>query len=333
MTGDHSSRLSSLRGCCHKETKIRIGMKRSGFADLPLHGGRVPPWLAERMEKLNSDCRKRHRALRGWRVSLPAEGSGSRRSAALWAWTGILREYHFRHGRAETRVESARAELGVSLRRARQTIRGLPTTSRLADERGLDGDALVVYSRLTAKSTTTPSATDSRSTCIHFRGRQGDWAVVQQGMNGQSGLARRYHWHSATVRTFGPPSRIPESRRRDRAISSTWSIAGAAGPGGSARHARERPRRNLSTVKIESCRASRRARGNVDLKRLGAVLATAYERTERLRGLLLVETSARGLSDSGVIAEVVHGAPSRFQIRRVSLLRWAGRTVTRSQFR
>ncbi len=29
-------------------------MKRSGFADLPLHGGRVPPWLAERMEKLGT---------------------------------------------------------------------------------------------------------------------------------------------------------------------------------------------------------------------------------------------------------------------------------------
>src|ERR1700691_5515386 len=29
-------------------------MKRSGFADLPLHGGRVPPWLAERMTKLGT---------------------------------------------------------------------------------------------------------------------------------------------------------------------------------------------------------------------------------------------------------------------------------------
>jgi hypothetical protein len=29
-------------------------MKRSGLADLPLHGGRVPPWLAERMEKLGT---------------------------------------------------------------------------------------------------------------------------------------------------------------------------------------------------------------------------------------------------------------------------------------
>ncbi|HEU4710917.1 MAG TPA: DUF763 domain-containing protein [Pyrinomonadaceae bacterium] len=29
-------------------------MKRSGFADLPLHGGRVPLWLAERMTKLGT---------------------------------------------------------------------------------------------------------------------------------------------------------------------------------------------------------------------------------------------------------------------------------------
>jgi Protein of unknown function (DUF763) len=29
-------------------------VKRSGFADLPLHGGRVPPWLADRMTKLGT---------------------------------------------------------------------------------------------------------------------------------------------------------------------------------------------------------------------------------------------------------------------------------------
>ena len=29
-------------------------MKRSGIADLPLHGGRVPPWLAERMTRLGA---------------------------------------------------------------------------------------------------------------------------------------------------------------------------------------------------------------------------------------------------------------------------------------
>jgi hypothetical protein len=29
-------------------------MKRSGFADLPLHGGRVPAWLSERMTRLGA---------------------------------------------------------------------------------------------------------------------------------------------------------------------------------------------------------------------------------------------------------------------------------------
>ena len=29
-------------------------MKRSGTADLPLHGGRVPTWLAERMTRLGT---------------------------------------------------------------------------------------------------------------------------------------------------------------------------------------------------------------------------------------------------------------------------------------
>ena len=29
-------------------------MKRSGTADLPLHGGRVPPWLTNRMTELGT---------------------------------------------------------------------------------------------------------------------------------------------------------------------------------------------------------------------------------------------------------------------------------------
>src|SRR5439155_25426675 len=34
--------------------KKQFSMKRSGIADLPLHGGRVPPWLAERMTRLGT---------------------------------------------------------------------------------------------------------------------------------------------------------------------------------------------------------------------------------------------------------------------------------------
>ena len=53
---------------------------------------------------------------------------------------------------------------------------------------------------------------------------------------------------------------------------------------------------------------------NVDLKRLGAILAVAYERELRdFASLLLLENlGPRTLQSLALIAEVVHGAPSRF---------------------
>jgi hypothetical protein len=54
-----------------------------------------------------------------------------------------------------------------------------------------------------AGSTTTVLPTDFRFTLTHSSSRRiGEWAVVQQGLNDQSGIARRYHWHSANVRDF-----------------------------------------------------------------------------------------------------------------------------------
>ena len=74
---------------------------------------------------------------------------------------------------------------------------------------------------------------------------------------------------------------------------------------------------------------------DVDLKRLGAVLATAYERELRdFADLLLVENlGPRTLQSLALVAEVVHGAPSRFSTRRGFRLRSAARTGIRFQCR
>ncbi len=73
----------------------------------------------------------------------------------------------------------------------------------MADRRSLDGDALVRTSRLTAKIDNNAIA-DGFQIYLHsfVVTAAGDWAVVQQGLNDATGLARRYHWHSASVRDF-----------------------------------------------------------------------------------------------------------------------------------
>src|SRR5580698_2785556 len=73
----------------------------------------------------------------------------------------------------------------------------------IADRQGLNGEALVRSSRLTARIDNNCIA-DGFQIYLHsfVVTAGGEWAVVQQGMNTTSGLARRYHWHSAKVRDF-----------------------------------------------------------------------------------------------------------------------------------
>jgi len=186
----------------------------------------------------------------------------------------------------------------------------------LAERRGLDGDALVRTSRLTAKIDNNCIA-DGFQIYLHsfIVAANGEWAVVQQGMNGVSGFARRYHWHSASVRDFveGPHTGIIGEHQ-----GMIMNLVDAqAGPAQKAllAIAHERPEATLQEIPHLTMPQHHDVRvEDVDLKRLGAVLAVAYERD--LRGfadLLLVENlGPRTLQTLAMVAEVIHGTPVRF---------------------
>src|SRR6476660_5797076 len=73
----------------------------------------------------------------------------------------------------------------------------------LAERKGFDGEALVRTSRLTARIDNNAIA-DGFQIYLHsfIVTAESEWVVVQQGLNDATGLARRYHWHSASVRDF-----------------------------------------------------------------------------------------------------------------------------------
>lgn len=90
-------------------------------------------------------------------------------------------------------------ELGIFIcggrgKHSRQTPQEL---FRIADRTGLNGESLVRSSRLAAKVDNT-AIQDGFQLYLHnfILTNDGEWAIVQQGMNGVSGMARRYHWHS-----------------------------------------------------------------------------------------------------------------------------------------
>jgi hypothetical protein len=187
---------------------------------------------------------------------------------------------------------------------------------RYADGTGLNGESLVQSSRLAARVDNNAIA-DGFQLYLHgfIVAASGEWTIVQQGMNGASGMARRYHWHSATVRNF-----INEPHTGIVGDHQGTIMNLVAAPAEPAQQAllevvRSRPEVTLANIRKLTMPTHHNVRAeNVDLKRLGAVLAVAYERDFHDFGslLLLEKLGPRTLQSLALVAEVVHGTPTRF---------------------
>ncbi len=183
-------------------------MKRTGTAELPLHGGSAPPWLLSRMK-----------GLAGPMLGIIVETSGPDellRRLAQPAWfqaLGCVLGFDW-HSSGVTTVLTGvlksvmTPELGVMVaggkgkrsRLAPEEIAGIGKTFSFGGERSAE---LARASRLSAKVDNT--AVQSGHTLYHhafFVTSEGKWAVVQQGMDPARRTARRYHWLSEHVRAF-----------------------------------------------------------------------------------------------------------------------------------
>jgi uncharacterized protein len=209
-------------------------------------------------------------------------------------------------------------ELGLHVcgGRGKQSRKTPAELTAVANAAGLADDALVRTSRLTAKIDNNAIA-DGFQLYLHtfIVSDAGEWAVVQQGMNPANGLARRYHWHSATVRGFTCDPHTAIVGQHQGTIMNLVDAQAAAAQKAMLGMAREEPQKTLrEAVKLTVPGHHDVRAKDVDLKRLGSVLAVAYERELRdFASLLLLENlGPRTLQSLALIAEVVHGAPSRF---------------------
>src|SRR6478752_9654848 len=131
-------------------------MQRSGYADLPLHGGRVPAWLAERMEKLGTaivESIVHHYGVPEFlsRISDPMWFQALGCVMGMdWHSSGITTSVV---GALKRGLNSRSQELGIYIcgGRGKQSRRTPEELRRLSDQCSLDGDALVRTSRLTAR--------------------------------------------------------------------------------------------------------------------------------------------------------------------------------------
>jgi hypothetical protein len=297
-------------------------VKRSGIADLPLHGGRVPSWLATRMVTLGTAIAESVLHHHG-RPALLSRLSDPFWFQALgsvmgmdWHSSGITTSVM---GALKKGLNPKSRELGVYICGGRgRHSRSTPDELRdIADRTSLDGDVLVRTSRLTARIDNNAVA-DGFQIYLHsfVLTADGDWAIVQQGMNEASRLARRYHWHSAAVRDFTADPHSAIVGQHTGTIMNLVDRRARPAQDALLAIARTDPSRTIADVRRLEMPAHHDVRAaDVNEKRLGAVLALAHERDLRdfASFLLLEQLGPRTLQSLALIAEVVHGAPTRFE--------------------
>src|SRR3979411_2584488 len=182
--------------------------RRTGSADLPLHGGRVPPWLATRMSALGAIITQaivhhygRDEFLR--RLSHPFWFQSFGAVMGMdWHSSGITTSVI---GALKRGLAPLQGELGIHVcgGRGKHSRRTPDELAMLAGKLGFDGEALIRASRLVAK-VDSAAVQDGFDLYLHgfFVTDDGTWTVVQQGMNGDKRQARRYHWHSENLKSF-----------------------------------------------------------------------------------------------------------------------------------
>jgi hypothetical protein len=315
--------------------------QRSGSADLPLHGGRVPAWLGQRMARLGAVMSQaivhhygRDELLR--RLSHPFWFQSFGAVMGMdWHSSGITTSVI---GALKRGLNPLAGELGLQVCGGRgKNSRATPAELEAAGERaGFDGLALGHASRLVAK-VDSAAVQDGFDLYLHgfIVADDGKWAVVQQGMNGGSRTARRYHWLSEGLESFvDAPHTAIEGRRQGEIVNLADRRAAASrdaqlellaslGPDRLAREAAAIERRTVTSDcpqpepmlphLVMPDHHDVRA-GDVILRRLHGTLAAAADASPKdFAELLQVPgVGARTVRSLAMVAEVIHGAPCRF---------------------
>jgi len=318
-----------------------VPVNRTGHADLPLHGGRVPAWLARRMERLSrvvAEAVIHHYGRRAFLERLAHPFWFQSFGAVMgmdWHSSGITTSVL---GALKRGLAPLEQELGLRVcgGRGRHSRRTPDELLQVGCRTGLPGDALARTSRLVAK-VDSAAVQDGFDLYLHafVIADDGAWTVVQQGMSDSRGQARRYHWLSSAVRDFvdaphaaidGAPAGTIVNLVDHRAARSreTQLELVAQGPDRALAAAREVTRAQAPEARAEphtpplphlSLPAHHDVRGeDVVLRRLHAALAAAERRgpADFAELLLTPGLGARTLATLALVAEVIHGAPSRF---------------------
>jgi len=296
-------------------------MVNSGMMGMPLHFGKVPRWLTERMGKMGSAIIESVAQNYG-KSEVLTRLSNPNWFQALGAVTGM----HWNSsgvtatllGSLKRKINPMAKELGIYILggKGKYSYYAPNQIRRVSNYHGLKGDELVKSCELTRRVDNN-AVQDGYSLYQQYfiLSDEGEWTAISQGMNKLNRRARRYHWHSPSVRSFvdDPHKGITGERggkilnlADSRADFARTNIVGLT---------KENPKEVIDIYKGVSLPNRHDVReSDVNMKRLGSVLNMAYEKNvDNFEDLLMLKgVGPRTIKSLALVSEVVHGDSSRF---------------------
>ncbi|RZL46416.1 MAG: DUF763 domain-containing protein, partial [Pedobacter sp.] len=188
---------------------------------------------------------------------------------------------------------------------------------KFSEKTGLNANELVKCSKLSAKVDNT-AVQDGFQLYQHnfIVSDEGNWTVIQQGMNNTTATARRYHWNSANLKSFTEEPHTFIYGENFGEILNLTDKAASPIKSSILKIAKEEPIRMISEIKklVMPSHHDVKAK-DVDLKRLGSILWLAQDKNiSNFEELLLLQgLGPRTLQSLALVSEVIYGNASRFK--------------------
>ncbi len=296
---------------------------RTGIAHLPLHGGKAPKWLFNRMVKLSREI------VRFIVIEFGPDEVLNRLSDPVWFQAlGALLGFDWHSsglttttlGALKEGIKGIEKELGLFIAGGKGKT-ALSTPDQIlswGEELAISPEKLVYISRITAKvdSVGLQDGYDLYHHNIIFT-KGGNWVVIQQGMNPEKRYARRYHWAKRAALNFVvDPHKAIVSPDKKKVLNMVTKPA-IPSQIAQVKLIKENPDyllRELNRVKELVMPAHHEVYTNFEPKRIYKYLISIHENDPKNYESLMLSPGAGKATIRGLVllAELLFGAPPSF---------------------
>jgi len=297
-------------------------MINSGVMGMPLHFGKMPRWLTERMGNMGlaiveSVVQNYGKSEMLTRMSDPNWFQAFGAVMGMqWNSSGVTASVL---GSLRRKTNPRAKELGIYILggKGRYSYYAPNQIRNVSNQHGLKGNELVKSCYLTRKIDNNAIMDGYNLYQQYFiLTDEGEWTNISQGMNTKTRRARRYHWHSPTVRSFVDDPHTGIVGKKGKPIINLVDSRADNVRNNIINLTHEKPMKVLNECKKMSLPNRHDVReSDVNMKRLGAVLEMAYNNgIDNFEDLMMLKgVGPKTLKSLALVSEVIHGDSSRFE--------------------